>query len=42
VRVDGTALQEASIPLLDDGREHRVEVTMGDNTGSGPEPSVPI
>jgi len=42
VMLDGRSLNEASIPLVDDGQEHWVEVTMGDNTGSGPDPSVTI
>jgi len=29
VLMDGKPLNEASIPLVDDGQEHRVEVTMG-------------
>jgi hypothetical protein len=38
VVVDGEAVSPDAIPLSDDGRSHRVEVTMGDRA---PEPERP-
>ncbi len=41
VEIDGRELPDASVPLIDDGRHHRVSVLMGQSAGSAPRlPSV--
>jgi cyclic beta-1,2-glucan synthetase len=41
VKVDGKKLDNAVIPLIDDGKEHSVDVLMGDQREGRPLPSEP-